>query len=97
MYVHSLFVAEYKSGNHFNHEARRRRKLLLRRRELLKLDKRVKEKGMAIVPYRLYLSERGFAKLEIALAQGKKSYDKRETIKARDNKRELDRVKKLYR
>ena len=97
LYVHSLFIAEYKYGNHFNHETRRRRKLLLRRRELLKLEKRVKEKGLAIVPYRLYLSERGFAKLEIALAQGKKSYDKRETIKARDNKRELDRVKKLYR
>ena len=64
---------------------------------MLKLDKRVKEKGLAIVPYRLYLSERGIAKLEIALAQGKTSYDNRATIKARANNRELDRVKKLYR
>jgi SsrA-binding protein len=57
----------------------------------------VKEKGFSIVPYRMYIGERGFAKMEIVLGQGKKSYDKRDTIKQRDNKRELDRVKKMYR
>ena len=97
LYVMNMFIAEYKFGNYFNHETRRRRKLLLRKRELKKLEKRVKEKGLSIIPYRIYLSERGFAKLDVALAQGKKSFDKRETIKARDNKRELDRVKKQYR
>ena len=96
LYINSLFIAEYKYGNYYNHETRRKRKLLLRKRELTKLEKNVKEKGLSIIPYRLYISERGFAKLEISLAQGKKSYDKRETIKARENKRELDRIKKAY-
>ena len=96
LYVLNMFIAEYKYGNQFNHETRRKRKLLLRKRELKKLDKRVREKGFSIVPYRLYFSDRGFAKLEIALAQGKKAYDKRETIKDRDNKREMDRLKKHY-
>ena len=94
LYVRSLFIAEYKFGNQFNHETRRMRKLLLKKGELRKLEKKVKERGFTIVPYRLFINERGLAKLEIALAQGKKVYDKRESIKARDNKRELDRVKK---
>lgn len=97
LYVHSMFIAEYKYGNYYNHETRRKRKLLLRKRELEKLEKRVKEKGFSIIPYRIYLSERGFAKLEIALAQGKKAYDKRDSIKERENKRDLDRIKKAYR
>lgn len=96
LYIHSLFISEYKYGNYFNHETRRRRKLLLRKRELQRLQKKVKEKGLSIIPYRLYISERGFAKVEIALAQGKKSYDKRDTIKTRESKRELDRIKKAY-
>ncbi len=95
--IKSLFIAEYKYGNQNNHETRRDRKLLLRKPELRKLEKKVKEKGFTIVPYRMYIGERGFAKLEIVLGQGKKSYDKRATIKERDNKRELDRVKKQYR
>ena len=93
LYVKSMFIAEYKFGNIFNHEARRTRKLLLRRQELRKLEKKVKERGFTIIPYRLYLSERGFAKLEIALAQGKKSFDKRQSIKEKDQKRELSRMK----
>ncbi len=93
----NLFIAEYKYGNQHNHETRRDRKLLLRKPELRKLEKKVKEKGFSIIPYRVYISERGFAKVEIVLGQGKKSYDKRETIKQRDNKRELDRIKKQYR
>lgn len=94
LFVRSMFIAEYKFGNQNNHETRRTRKLLLRKRELKKLSKKVKEKGFTIVPYRIYLSERGLAKLEVILAQGKKSYDKRETIKERENKRDLDRIKK---
>ena len=94
LYVRSLFIGEYKFGNQHNHETRRMRKLLLKKSELRKLEKKVKERGYTIVPYRLFVNERGLAKLEIALAQGKKVYDKRDSIKARDNKRELERVKK---
>lgn len=95
IYVRSLFISEYANGTYSNHEPRRTRKLLLRKKELKKLERKVKERGFTIVPYRLYLSERGFIKLEIALAEGKKTFDKRETIKAKDNKRELDRIKKI--
>ncbi len=94
--VKNLFIAEYSFGNVFNHEPRRTRKLLLRRTQLRKLEKQMKERGYTIVPVRLYITDRGFAKLEVALAQGKKSYDKRETIKAKDVKRDLDRIKKMY-
>ena len=92
----SLYIKEYAFGNQENHAARRTRKLLLHKRELNKLEKRVKERGFTIVPYRLYINARGLAKIEIALAQGKKAYDKRDSIKQRDNKRELDRIKKQY-
>ena len=95
LFVKNLFIAEYKLGTHYNHEPRRLRKLLLHRQELKKLNRRVTEKGFTIVPYRLYFNERGFAKLEVALAQGKASYDKRNTIRERDNKRELARMKKM--
>ena len=88
-------IAEYDFGNQFNHETRRSRKLLLRKRELKRLEKRVKEKGFTIVPFRLYFSERGFVKIEIALAQGKKTYDKRQSIKEKDQKRDLARMKKM--
>ncbi|MFZ1705755.1 MAG: SsrA-binding protein SmpB [Saprospiraceae bacterium] len=93
--VKSLYIAEYDHGTIYNHDARRDRLLLLKKAELKKLIRRVDEKGLTIVPYRLYFSDRGFAKLEIALAQGKKAYDKRESLKEKDNKRELDRVKKI--
>jgi len=95
LFIKSLFIGEYERGNINNHEPRQDRKLLLRKPELKKLLKKMKEKGLAIVPYKMYLSERGFIKLEIALAQGKKAYDKRESIKDRQNKRDLDRIKKL--
>ena len=94
--IRSLYIKEYEYGNQENHEPRRTRKLLLKKQELKKLDKRVKERGFTIVPYRLYITERGFAKVEIALAQGKKSYDKRDSIKQKDQKRDLDRLKKQY-
>lgn len=94
LWLRSMFIAEYKQGNQFNHEERRTRKLLLKRRELKKWEKKVKEKGLTIVPTRLFVSDRGFAKLEIALAQGKKVHDKRESIKQKDNKRALERAKR---
>lgn len=93
--VKNMFISEYEHGTIYNHDARRDRRLLLRKSELRKLERRVNEKGLTIVPYRLYFSDRGFAKLEIALAQGKKAFDKRETIKERDSKRDLDRLKKI--
>lgn len=95
LFVHNLYIAEYENGTYSNHVPRRLRKLLLRRGELRKLERKASEKGFTIVPYRMYLSERGFVKLEIALAQGKKEYDKRDSIREKDNKRELDRLKKI--
>lgn len=95
LYVRSLYIAEYSHGNQFNHEERRIRKLLLKRSELKKLEKRVKERGFTIVPYRLFINDRGFAKLEIALAQGKKTHDKRDSIKEKDMKRDVARLKKI--
>lgn len=93
LFVKSLFIGEYEHGNRQNHEPRRDRKLLLKKAELRKLEKRVKERGFTIVPYRLYINERGYAKLEIALAQGKKVHDKRQSIKEKDLKREMKRMK----
>ena len=96
LYVRSLYIKEYEFGTYDNHDPRRVRKLLLKRSELRKLERRVKERGFTIVPYRLYLSDRGLAKLEVALSQGKKSHDKRQSIKERDAKRDLARMKKAY-
>ncbi len=95
LYVQSLYISPYKHGTYNNHEARRMRKLLLRREELRKLQKRVKERGLSIVPYRLYFGDRGLIKLEIALGQGKKVHDKRQAIKEKDNKRSLARLNKI--
>lgn len=95
LYVYSMYIKEYENGTYANHASRRNRKLLLHKNELRKLEKKVKERGYTIIPYRLYMTERGIAKLEIAVAQGKKSYDKRESIKEKDTKRELDRMKKI--
>ena len=94
LYIKSMYIKEYAYGTYANHEPRRTRKLLLRRTELRKLERRVKERGFTIVPYRLYLSERGLAKIEIALAQGKAVYDKRDSIKAKDQKRDMERADK---
>ncbi|GAB1395768.1 MAG TPA: SsrA-binding protein SmpB [Saprospiraceae bacterium] len=94
LFVRNMFISEYDLGTYNNHDPRRPRKLLLTRNELNKLGKKVKEKGFTIVPVRLYFSERGLAKLEIALAQGKKSFDKRHSIKEKDTKRDLDRLKR---
>ena len=90
-------IAEYDWGNLNNHAPRRDRKLLLTSRELDKLERASQEKGATIVGLRVFINDRGFAKLAIGLARGKHEYDKRETIKARDTKRELDAIKKQYR
>lgn len=97
LWVKNMNIPEYSHGNLMNHDILRLRKLLLNKRELKKIDVKTREKGVAIVPLRLFLSERGFAKLEISLARGKKSFDKRETIKQKEGKREMDRVMKKYR
>ena len=94
LFLKSLFIGEYEHGNRENHEPRRTRKLLLHRNELRKLEKKVKEKGFTIVPVKLYINDRGFAKVQIALAQGKKVYDKRMSIKEKDIKRDMQRVMK---
>lgn len=95
LYVKSMYVKEYDNATYNNHESRRDRKLLLHKSELRKLERRVKEKGLTLIPYKIYFSERNIIKLEIALAQGKKSFDKRETIKAKDTKRDLERMTKV--
>ena len=96
LWVKNMYVAEYFYGSYNNHTARRDRKLLLERKELRKLKQSVKNPGFTIVPTRLFINERGLAKLVIALARGKHEYDKRESIKERDDKREMDRIKRHY-
>ena len=96
LFAVNMYIEEYAFGTRFNHRPRGSRKLLLNRKELKKLNKEVKNTGLTIIPLKLYINEKGFAKILIALAKGKKLYDKRETIKDRDNKRDLDRVKKSF-
>lgn len=93
LYVKGVTIDQYTQGTHYNHEAQRERKLLLKRTELVKLEKRVEEKGLTLIPLRLFINERGYAKMEIALGRGKKLHDKRNAIKDRDAKRELDKLK----
>ena len=93
LFVKGVNITPYAQGTHYNHEAQRERKLMLKRMELKKLERKVEEKGLTLVPVRLFINDRGFAKLEIAVARGKKMHDKRENIKERDAKRELNRLK----
>jgi SsrA-binding protein len=93
LFVKGITITPYAQGTHYNHEAARERKLLLKRSELKKLGGKVEEKGLTLVPVRLFINDRGFAKLEIAVARGKKLHDKRDSIKERDVKRELSRFK----
>ncbi len=92
--IKNLSISEYDFGTCNNHEARRERKLLLTKKELRKLDRKVKETGLTIVPVRLFVNDKGLAKLEIALARGKANFDKRQTLKEKDARREMDRLKK---
>ena len=89
LFAKNIHISPYKQGTHFNHEPTRERKLLLNKRELLKLKQKSEEKGLSIIPIKLFTNARGLAKLEIALARGKKLYDKRQSIKEKDLKHEL--------
>ena len=93
LFVKQMHITPYSQGTHYNHEPTRERKLLLKKKELSKLESKMNEKGLTIVPTRLFINDRGLAKLNIALAKGKKLYDKRDDIKQRDVSRELDRLK----
>ena len=95
LFVRNLHIGEYSNGGKNNHEPKRERKLLLNKQELKKMLNKVKEKGNSIVPIRLFINEKGKAKLEIALAKGKKIYDKRESLKEKDLKRDIERIKKI--
>ena len=94
LWVKNMHIATYFFGTYNNHEVKRDRKLLLTRRELNKLQRATRETGYTIVPTRLFVNEKGLAKLEIGLARGKKNYDKRESLKEKDDKRAIDRVMK---
>lgn len=91
LFVRNMHIAEYVLGTHYNHEPKRERKLLLNRKELRKIQTKTKEKGLTIIPTLLFINEKGFAKLEIAIAKGKKLYDKRESLKTKTVKREIAR------
>ena len=91
--VKNLHISEYPNGGYLNHEPKRDRILLLNKQEIQKISGKVKEKGNSIIPIRLFINDKGKAKLEIALAKGKKIYDKRESIKEKDLKREMERRK----
>ncbi|MFW5767594.1 MAG: SsrA-binding protein SmpB [Bacteroidota bacterium] len=93
VYIKGLHIAEYKYGNLENHEPTRTRKLLLGKKEIRKIRKHLNEKGFTLIPVSLFINERGLAKLEVALAQGKKLHDKRKDIKDKDMKRDMDRMK----
>lgn len=96
LFIINMQVDEYSHGTHYNHMPKAQRKLLLNRSELKKLEREVSNTGLTIIPLNLFVNDRGFAKLNIALAKGKKLYDKRESIKDRDNKKELARIKKSF-
>ncbi len=96
LFVVNMYIEEYLYGTHYNHKPRAERKLLLNKRELKKLHREVKNTGLTIVPLKLFINDKGYAKLIVALAKGKKLYDKRESMKDRDNKRDLDRIKKNF-
>jgi SsrA-binding protein len=92
LWVKNMYVAEYFYGSYNNHTARRDRKLLLNKKELGKLNRSLKETGLTIVPVRVFLNEKGLVKVVIALAKGKKLYDKRQSLKEKDDRREMDRL-----
>lgn len=96
LFVINMTVQEYSHASHYNHNPKSERKLLLNKSELKKLHKEVKNSGLTIIPLLLFTNDRGLAKLKIALAKGKKQFDKRESIKDRDSKRRLSRIKKSF-
>lgn len=96
LFVINMTIEEYLYGTYYNHKPKAERKLLLNKKELKKLEKELNIKGLTIIPTLLFINDKGFAKLEIALAKGKKLYDKRDTIKDRESKRRLDRINKSF-
>ena len=96
LWVKGMRISEYFYGTYNNHAPERDRKLLLQKKELYKLERKTKESGLTIVPLLLFINDRGYAKLEIGLARGKKQYDKRETLKEKDAKRDIERVTKRF-
>lgn len=92
LWVKNMYVSEYFYGSYNNHQARRDRKLLLNRKELAKIGRLAKESGFSVVPTRLFISDKGLAKLVVAVAKGKKEYDKRDSIREREDKRQMDRA-----
>ena len=96
IWLKNSYVAEYQNKGYVNHEERRDRKLLLNKSEILKLKKDVETPGLTIIPIKMFINEQGLCKLEIALCKGKKEYDKRETLKTKDAKREIEKIIKNY-
>lgn len=89
--LRNMYIQPYENGTHYNHQPRRDRKLLLNRSEINKIDRKIKSKGLTLVPVNLFINKKGLAKVEIALAKGKKIYDKREELKKKDAKREIEK------
>lgn len=96
LFLRNMYIADYENGTHYNHDTKRDRKLLLNKIELGKLNKKLKNKGLTIVPVKLFISDNGWAKINIALAKGKKIHDKREDLKSKDAQREIDRKLKSF-
>ena len=96
LFVVNMYIEEYIYGHSYNHKPKSERRLLLNKRELKKLEKEVRNVGLTIVPLKLFITDNGWAKLNIAVAKGKKLHDKREAIKDRDNKKDLARIKKNF-
>ena len=96
LFAINTYIEEYTFGNQFNHKARSERKLLLKKKELKSLERSVQAKGLTLVPLKLFTNEKGLAKLEIGLCRGKKTHDKRESLKEQDSKRDLARIKKNF-
>jgi SsrA-binding protein len=95
-FVRNMHISEYEKGGHYNHEPKRDRKLLLNRQEINKWHAKLKEKGLTMVPLKLFINPKGIAKLDVGLGRGKKTYDKRESLKEKDAKRQMDRVRKEF-
>lgn len=96
VFIRNMHITEYENGSYYNHSPRADRKLLLNKKEINKIEKFLKDKGNTIVPLKIFLSDKGWAKVEIALAKGKKLHDKREDLKEKDDKRDMDRALKSF-
>lgn len=94
LFIRNMFIAEYEQGTYNNHQPKRDRKLLLNRTEINKLERKLKDKGLTVVPSHAFLNDKNLLKVKIHLARGKKTHDKRETLKEKDSKREIDRTMK---